>query len=337
MSTTLLAPSTILSPITDGQFTTPVAVNTVDPTHILVGGSAHIYMSPNQGTLGTLTAIDNAGVNSGGDVMVYGGFQNGVANPDLIYAASGANVLRETTAGGGFTSTSPGGGTIVGVTDNPNNWATVFAIDNNQVFESTNAGGKWVDVTSNLTSISGATFYSIAYVPGTTDDALVVGTSAGVFTAHVSQLGSAGAWVQFGANLPDVIVHDLQYDAHDNVLVAATMGRGAWLISATLLVPNYALLQQDATNFLLAQYATDPVVAQATVNGALTKLLTDLGDNVTHAMTTTGPDVPISMLNLTLPVSLILNDVYAQSPNIIADNATLVGVANTLGHGFQVV
>jgi hypothetical protein len=105
-----------------------------------------------------------------------------------------------------------------------------------------------------------------------------------------------------------------------------------------LLAPNYALLQQDATNFLLAQYATDPVVAEATVNGALTKLLKDLGDNVTHAMTTTGPDVPISLLNLTIPVSLILADIYAQSPNLlIADNATLVGVANTLGHGFQVV
>src|SRR6185503_5058487 len=98
---------TPLAGISDGQFVTPVEVNTVDPTHILVGGLAHIYMSSNQGT--TLTAIANAGVNSssgndGGDLMVYGGYQNDVANPDLIYAASGADVLRETTAGGGFTS-----------------------------------------------------------------------------------------------------------------------------------------------------------------------------------------------------------------------------------------
>jgi hypothetical protein len=207
VSTTLISPALNQSPITDGQFVTPVEVNNVDPTHILVGGSAHIYMSSNQGALGSLTAIDNAGVNSGGDTMVYGGHQNGVANPDLIYAASGANVLVETTAGGGFTSTAPGGGTIVGVTDDPNNWATVFAIDNNHVFESTNAGGTWVDVTHNLTSISGATFYSIAYVPDAGNDALVVGTSSGVFDAHVSGLGGAAAWSRFGANLPNVIVH----------------------------------------------------------------------------------------------------------------------------------
>jgi len=54
-------------------------------------------------------------------------------------------------------------------------------------------------------------------------------------------------------------------------------------------------------------------------------------------MTSTGADVPISMLNLTLPVSLILNDVYAQSPNLAADNATLLGIAITIGHGFHVV
>jgi uncharacterized repeat protein (TIGR03803 family) len=108
-------------------------------------------------------------------------------------------------------------------------------------------------------------------------------------------------------------------------------------VIATAIAPNYPLLQQDATNFLLAQYATDPVVAEATVNGALTKLLTDLGNFVTHPMTSTGADVPITLLNLTLPVSIILADIYAQSPNLAADNATLLGIANTIGHGFQVV
>jgi hypothetical protein len=234
--------TTFLADITDGQFITPVAVNSVDPMRILVGGSQHIYMSSNQGA--TLTAIDDVSVNSGpfsstsGATMVYGGDQNGVPNPDLIYAASGANVLRQTTAGGGFTPTAPGGGMIVGVTDNPNNWATVFAIDNKQVFESPNAGATWFPVTNNLTSISGgAKVYSIAYVPDAGNDALVVGTSSGVFDAHVSGLlggaaaGGAAAWSQFGANLPNVIVAELQYDAHDNVLVAATMGRGAWLVN----------------------------------------------------------------------------------------------------------
>jgi hypothetical protein len=225
--------TTLLSPISDSQFTTPVELNFVDPTRLLVGGSGNIYESKDQGT--TLTAIANAAVNgisfNGGGVMVYGGFQNGVADPDLIYAASEANVLRQTASGGGFTTTSPGGSTIRGVTDNPTNWAAVFTIDNDQVFESTNAGATWVDVTANLASISATDFRSIEYVHGAVDDALVVGTSSGVFYARVSGLGGAASWNKFGSNLPDVIVYDLEYDATDNVLVAGTLGRGAWQVN----------------------------------------------------------------------------------------------------------
>jgi hypothetical protein len=226
-----------LASIPDGTFTTPVELNVVDPTRLLVGGSGHIYTSSNQGT--SLTPIANVAVNgiydfspNGGGLMVYGGFQGGIANADLIYAASGSNVLKQTASGGGFTSTSPGGSTIRGVTDNPTNWATVFAIDDNQIFASTNAGGIWADVTANLTAISAADFRSIEYVHGLVDDALVVGTSSGVFYARTSQLGGAASWSKFGGNMPDVIVYDLEYDAADNVLVAGTMGRGAWLVNS---------------------------------------------------------------------------------------------------------
>ena len=58
-------------------------------------------------------------------------------------------------------------------------------------------------------------------------------------------------------------------------------------VIATAVAPNFALLQQDATNFLLA--GTDPAVAEASVNGPLTKLLTDLGNFVTHSMTSRVP------------------------------------------------
>jgi len=94
---------------------------------------------------------------------------------------------------------------------------------------------------------------------------------------------------------------------------------------------------QDATNSLLLQYTADPVVAEAIVNGPLTKLLADLGNNVTHPMTSTDASVPALFANLIAPVSILLADLYAQSPNLAADNVTLVGVANTLNHGFHVV
>jgi hypothetical protein len=230
-----LVSTTSLASISDGLFLTPVALNKVDPMRLLVGGSGHIYESTNQGT--SLTSIANIGVNEGafdgGHEMMYGGIKGGVDNPDLVYAASGADVVKQTTAGGGFTNTSPGGGgaDIRGITDDPTDWATIFSIDDNQVFESTDAGGTWDDVTGNLASISAADFRSIEYVHGTLGDALVVGTISGIFDAKLSDLGGAAAWSTFGDNLPDVIVYDLEYDATDNVLVAGTMGRGAWLVN----------------------------------------------------------------------------------------------------------
>ena len=108
-------------------------------------------------------------------------------------------------------------------------------------------------------------------------------------------------------------------------------------VIATAIAPNYALLQQDAINFLQAQYAGNPNVAVAIVNVQLTKLLTDLGDYVTHPMTSTNASVPNLLAQLVVPVGNILADVIGHSPNLAADNVTLVGVANTLGHGFHVV
>ena len=113
-------------------------------------------------------------------------------------------------------------------------------------------------------------------------------------------------------------------------------------VIATAVAPNYALLQQDATNFLIAENAggnTNPVLAEAAVNGPLTKLLTDLGNFVTHPMTSTDASVPAFVLaNLVVPVTNILSDVLFQSlPQLAADNVTLLGIANTIGHGFHVV
>ena len=240
-----LVSHTELAGTTDNEFLTPVELNNVDTTRLIVIGGTDLYESRNQGT--TLTAI-GAGIRSGrprvrigGGQIVYGGFEAGVANPDLIYALSGNYVVRRTTSGGEFTESSPGGVSdgdvfgsgrpLRGVTANPNSSSSVFAIDANRVFMSTDSGTNWRDVTANLTSISAAPFFVVKFVTGTLNDALVVGTSSGVFRALVSSLGMPGSWSRFGNNLPDAIVSDLDYDATDNVLVAGTLGRGAWTVS----------------------------------------------------------------------------------------------------------
>jgi len=102
-------------------------------------------------------------------------------------------------------------------------------------------------------------------------------------------------------------------------------------------MPNFAAIQQSATNFLLSQYATDPAVAEANVNTFLVKLLQDLGDTVVSPLTSTDDTLPILMYGLTLPVSMVLSDCYLQdATRLAADNAALIVASNALGHGFQV-
>jgi subtilisin-like proprotein convertase family protein len=216
-----------VSSIIDAQFSTPIKINAVNPLKILVGGASDLYESSNQGN--TFTNIGGPGVNGDmtGDPIVYGGFRNGVANANLIYVGSGDTVFKRTAANGSFTDTAlPGDGSDVSdITINPNDWMTVFAIDDDEVFMSTNAGGVWTDITGNLTSISSLGFRSLAFVPSILDGALVIGTRSGIFVSNVSTIGT---WEQVGTGLPGVLVADLEYNITDDVLVAGTLGRGVW-------------------------------------------------------------------------------------------------------------
>ncbi len=228
-----------LATISDPQFVTPVQLNKVDPTRILVGGATNLYESFNQGT--TLNNLGPPGANGtfNGLPMVYGGFQGGVPNVSLIYAGRNSRVFLRTTAGGPITATSilpAGGGTVVDLTVDSGNWSNVFVIDSNQIFQSTNAGSTWSDVTGNIASISQTVFNSIEFVPGAAGGTILIGTNSGVFYSKVSAIG---VWTKLGQNIPNAIVYDLEYDSTDNILVAGTMGRGAWSF------PNLISLLED--------------------------------------------------------------------------------------------
>lgn len=214
------------SSISDPQFYTPIKLNAIDPHRLLVGGFSNLYESFNQGD--SFVSLGPPGANGEGDPLVYGGRSGGVANPDLIYVGVDNAVYIRTTAGGPITATSPlpaGASTIVDITVDPFNWKTVFAIDDDQVFMSQNAGANWADVTGNLLSVSSDGFRSLQFVPGFLDSSVIVGTRSGVFASHVSAIGG---WEPVGTALPNVLVSDLDYNAADDVLVAATLGRSVW-------------------------------------------------------------------------------------------------------------
>ena len=223
------------SVVTDKQFTTPIAVNAVDPNRLLIGGSANLYESLDKGD--TINKIATVGVYY--RAIAYGGRRDGVDNPDVLYVANGTNTFyARTTAGGAVTATGalPSGAWYVrDIVMNPADWMNVFAVDADQVFATTDGGATWSDITGNLLSVSSDEITTIEFVEAPSPY-IVVGTRSGVFASSLAALGS---WFELGTDLPDVLVFDLDYDATDDVLAAGTLGRGAWLLSdaSTALAP----------------------------------------------------------------------------------------------------
>ncbi|MGF1577918.1 MAG: Ig-like domain repeat protein [Gemmataceae bacterium] len=237
------------APAIEGQFDTPLALNRVDPQRLLLGGENGLYESTDQGDTIRLITVpsfggpvpiitpDAVGSFTGGtfsvDAIDYGGFLNGAPNPDVAYVGDQfGNIWVRAGTGLGFVQTTPGffvGGfisTILDIRMDPDNYNRAFAIDENQVLVTTDAGTTWADISGNLALVGAEGIRTIEYVSGA-HPAIVVGTNTGTFASYTTSLGT---WFEIGANLPNVPVFELEYDPLDDVLLVGTMGRGAWLL-----------------------------------------------------------------------------------------------------------
>jgi hypothetical protein len=211
------------------QFVTPLELNAIDPVRLVIGGSNSVYESFNQGN--TITEINGPGANR--NAMAYGGRSGGADNPDILYVGSGTAVFLRTTAGAALAPTAalpPGGGTVRDVVLDTDEWRSAFAIDSNQVFRTTDAGASWTDITGNLPALGAGDFQTTEFVAGANEDLLLVGTNAGVFVSFSSS--GFTCWNKLGTGLPNAVVWDLDYDVADDVLLAGTLGRGAWTITS---------------------------------------------------------------------------------------------------------
>ncbi|MBI3880990.1 MAG: DUF11 domain-containing protein [Verrucomicrobia bacterium] len=216
----------------DPQFVTPIVLNKVDPTRLVIGGGAAAYESFDAGTNVTRLA-PAAGVNSPfrGGCIAYGGRLNGVANPEVLYYGSGNTIRRRTTAGAVLTQTAalPVGAVLVAdVVLDTNDWRRVYVIDSDQVFFSSNAGTNWSDITGNLTGVG--SLRSLEFAPFGTTNAVIVGTDRGVYCSFVN---APGVWQQLGSGLPNAPVYDMVYDPTDDVLVVSTLGRGTFKLGTS--------------------------------------------------------------------------------------------------------
>jgi hypothetical protein len=212
------------------QFYNPYVLNAVDPRRMLIG-TANIYESLNRGD-----SIANLGFTGQFiTALAYGGQLDGQLKPDVFYVGTTSRVLRRINQGDPVVAltTYPGLGVRDLVMD-PRNYKKLYVLDSSsRAWASSDAGATWRELTGNLRSLSGdiRTIELIGVDPLGINTTLLAGGLGGVFQTTVLASGQNGPWVERGDGLPNALVQDLRYEPLNDVLVAGTLGRGAWTLS----------------------------------------------------------------------------------------------------------
>lgn len=213
------------APVLQPQFYTPIKINTIIPTRIIIGGANSVYESFDQGD--TISEI-------GPGIIVNAFLSNPIAygakgNPDVLYVGAGKQIYVRKSA-----SPSPlqpcskyNGDTVSGIAINPEEPRTAFVVSSTAVYLTSDAGDSWVPITGNLLSLSPGVLRSVTYNPVVERGAAVVGSDAGVFVASGPEFST---WSRLAQALPNVPIYHVEYSSQDDLYLIGTLGRGAWTL-----------------------------------------------------------------------------------------------------------
>jgi hypothetical protein len=251
-----------------GQFTTPIATNQAVGGRLVIGGGNAVFESLDSAdTLVNIGEGIRAASFPTGGTLAYGA----QGNPDVLYVAGCRSSCAAGNDDGVFVRTALGGALILrhqprsgatmrGVALDPDDPAHAFAVESTtqtlgpRIVRTTTTGTAWVDVTGDLPAAAGD-LLSIAYLPGASVDAVVVGTDVGVYLSSSAQ--DFDNWIALGSGLPRAPVHELAYDPSQDLLQAGTLGRGAFTLSGVLAPPFAA---DDSANATAGVATTIPVL-----------------------------------------------------------------------------
>lgn len=211
------------------QFYTPIALNAFDPERLVIGGADAVYESLNQGDTCRRLSPGITANGSGLDTIAYGAEDN----PNVLYVGAGSDVFVRVLAPPAplVASSNYQGGPVRGIAGDVTSGKVAFVISPVSVHQTTDAGATWTDLTENLASLQPGTLHSVAYIPapGGAPGSLLLGADHGVYVRRVAV---GGAWTLLATGLPRVPVYHLEYDDADNILLAGTLGRGAWQLDS---------------------------------------------------------------------------------------------------------
>jgi photosystem II stability/assembly factor-like uncharacterized protein len=202
----------------------------VDPSqpNTILAGTYRVYRSTNSG--GDWTQI--SGDLTGGGVLL--ALAVAGAGSDTIYSGSsdGRVYLTNADASNWVLRNSglpaePIPDIVVAPGDYRTAYICVDRASSSRVFKTTDAGVSWTNVTGDLAT--GLRGMSLAVGFGPNPPELYLGTDYGVYRS----VNGGANWLRFGDSLPDIAVCDIAWDSVNQVVVAATHGRGMWRMPVT--------------------------------------------------------------------------------------------------------
>ena len=240
-----------------GAWSTPFIQNPSNSKTILLGMN-NVWISKDKGD--HFTKISN--FNYGNNKIVSLAMSSSDSN--YIYVSFNSKLYRTTNYGTSWTEmTRPGNSNISYIyVDDKNSdkiWATNSGYsDNNKVFESTDGGSTWSNLSKNLPNVPALTIVK----QKDSEDRLWLGNDIGVYYIDDNQTD----WKTYNVDLPNVIVTELEINYKDNQIYAATYGRGIWKadIPSSLSVPTF--IEPQANSF--GNATTNLLVDWTDVTGA---------------------------------------------------------------------
>jgi hypothetical protein len=322
-SANVLQSTTSLTPLPMGmtpQFITPIEVNNATPTRIIVGALDDLYESLDQGS--TLVPL-GVGVQMNRNPrhpIAYGASDD----PNVLYVGSGINVWIRTGAGA-LTNNAAYSGTraISDIAIDPDDSQDAFVVDDQTVYMTTNAGGGWTDVTGDLATLDPGDLWAIEFLDHGTDglggglmnDAIAVGGDNGVFVAEGPAFND---WEPLGTGLPNAIVNRLEFDRADRILLASTLGRGAWTLNLTEGPAVDVILVLDLSGSMLS-----PACAGCPSKLDVLKDSAELFAELWRAMATPDDRIGVNYFRTNIeeydPGGVTLHPVISGVPNLVAD------------------
>ena len=209
----------------EGAWVTPFVIDPVNP-EILYAGYTEVWQSFDRGDIWFPISIFSTGNKLRSMAIA-------PSDPQVLYVADHDHIWKTTNTGGDWieiTGNLPvDDANILSISvrhDNPNTlWITLSGYTTPGVYESTDAGMTWTNISGGLPDIPVYTVVQNKLIG--TKPHLYAGTALGVYFKNGDQ-----PWARFSHGLPNVEVSELEiyYPANPSgtLLRAATYGRGLW-------------------------------------------------------------------------------------------------------------